>query len=335
MTSKSATRIPVVDISSFTDDGPLELRRRAAQQLAELGRLNGCLGISGHGLSFRLLEEAFQTTKQLFDLQYEEKMKAPHPDGPVPHRGYSGTGREKVASKTALQIAEQQQKDDYSKVTDFKESYEIGSDANTIQYNIWLPETVLPGFRTFATQLYWKLHKIAQDLLDALIMSLDLTEQEAESIRSLYTGHDNQLRLLHYPPILNASHEFSRLGAHTDWSLFTLLFQDAHGGLEFLDRKTNNFIPAAPEDGVLYMNIGDMFQRISNDFYPSALHRVVANEGNSGARYSIPYFVAPEPDAIIQPQPSRVAVDGKQVYEPLTFTEYSTKMFETINVYDS
>lgn len=47
-------------------------------------------------------------------------------------------------------------------------------------------------------------------------------------------------------------------------SAFTLLFQDTHGGLQFLDRASGEFIDAVPKEGVLYMNIGDMFQRVSN-----------------------------------------------------------------------
>lgn len=47
-------------------------------------------------------------------------------------------------------------------------------------------------------------------------------------------------------------------------SSFTLLFQDVNGGLQFLDRASGEFIDATPQEGVLYMNIGDMFERISN-----------------------------------------------------------------------
>jgi isopenicillin N synthase-like dioxygenase len=57
-------------------------------------------------------------------------------------------------------------------------------------------------------------------ILDALILSLELTEDEAKNVRALFTGHDNQLRLLHYPPIETGRLEgqyASRLGAHTDW----------------------------------------------------------------------------------------------------------------------
>lgn len=69
------------------------------------------------------------------------------------------------------------------------------------------------------TQFFWRLKEVADMILEALIMSLDLTVQEAENVRTLHSGHENQLRLLHYPQIkgdLLQGNE-SRLGAHTDW----------------------------------------------------------------------------------------------------------------------
>jgi isopenicillin N synthase-like dioxygenase len=106
---------------------------------------------------------------------------------------------------------------------------------------------------------------------------------------------------------------------------------------------------ATPIEGVMYMNIGDMFQRISNGklsklwssrsllrnflgFYPSALHCVAIFDKTIGEamppRYSILYFVSPLPDGIIKPQPSLVAIYGKRVYEPVTFESYSEEMFK-------
>lgn len=59
-------------------------------------------------------------------------------------------------------------------------------------------------------------------------MSLNLTEKEAESVRALHTGHDNQLRLLHYPSIssemLAKEKDIGRLGVHTDWRSVCPLF---------------------------------------------------------------------------------------------------------------
>lgn len=89
-----------------------------------------------------------------------------------------------------------------------------------MQYNIWLPEDTLPGFRDFTTRFFWELNKTSQLILDALIEALGLPDAEAEAVRALHTGHDNQLRLLHYPPITDAmigDESVGRLGAHTDW----------------------------------------------------------------------------------------------------------------------
>lgn len=213
--------VPIIDISAFVRDGDSKSITYVARQLADKVSLNGCIGISGHGLSDSALSEAFAMTKKLFDLPHSEKMKAPHPDGPIPHRGYSGTGRERGAAKTESEDWEGKAKaSDYAGITDYKESYEIGSEDNKVQYNIWLPEEVFSGFREWGLKLYWELNKVALAILDALLMSLDLSDEEKQSLRALHTGHENQVRLLHYPPVLDDAAKHAgvhRLGAHTDW----------------------------------------------------------------------------------------------------------------------
>ena len=59
-------------------------------------------------------------------------------------------------------------------------------------------------------------------------------------------------------------------------STFTLLFQDSRGGLEFVNRETGEFMPADPQGDMLYLNIGDMFMRISNGNSQPTLY--LANE---------------------------------------------------------
>ncbi|CAF9917161.1 hypothetical protein IMSHALPRED_003480 [Imshaugia aleurites] len=269
-----------------------------------------------------LLERAFDMSKKLFDLPLEDKLKAPHPKIMTPHRGYSGV-RDLETIKSLKRIS------------DYKESYEIGSDENREHYNIWLPEQVLPGFRDFTTQLYWKLSDVATAILEALILSVGFSEEEAKYVRKLHNGHTNQLRLLHYPTM---PHDFpqyedqSRLGAHTDWESFTFLFQDSHQGLEFLDRETGEFVAATPKPDTLYMNIGEMFMRLSNGYYPAGIHRVVIPASYRSSRYSIPFFVSPDPDAVIVPQPSCVAAGQKRRYEPITYRGFLNAQFKRIHV---
>jgi isopenicillin N synthase-like dioxygenase len=70
------------------------------------------------------------------------------------------------------------------------------------------------------THFYWKLNESANAILEALIMSLDLKAEEAESVRLLQTGHYNQLRLLHYPPMsrdMLENGKYGRIAAHRDF----------------------------------------------------------------------------------------------------------------------
>jgi isopenicillin N synthase-like dioxygenase len=112
--------VPIVDVSPFVFGGDIEAQRRVSEELAEKASANGCIGISGHGVSPDILAEAFEITKKLFDLPYSEKMKAPHPDGPTPHRGYSGTGRERGAAKTETEDWNDAVKEEYEEITDYK-----------------------------------------------------------------------------------------------------------------------------------------------------------------------------------------------------------------------
>ena len=101
-----------------------------------------------------------------------------------------------------------------------QESYEVGSEENKRNYNIWLPEQVLPGFRETTTEMYWELHKISMNILEAMMLGLGYTEKERKHVHSLHSGHNDQLRLLHYPPLADDSIDtelIGRMPAHTDW----------------------------------------------------------------------------------------------------------------------
>ena len=106
-----------------------------------------------------------------------------------------------------------------------QESYEIGSEENREDYNIWLPEHVLPGFRGLMSQVYWRLNDIASIILEALIKGAGFSEDEATYVRGLHTSHHNQLRLLHYPSMPQGTSDLNdqpRLGAHSDWRYVAL-----------------------------------------------------------------------------------------------------------------
>ena len=152
-----------------------------------------------------------------------------------------------------------------------QESYEIGSEDNPPQPNIWLPEEVLPGYRAFTTKFYWHLEKAAKIIIEAIALGLHLAKDEKAEFIQLHSGHNNQLRLLHYPSIeveKLRQQVMGRMPPHQDWSSFTFVFQDDVGGLELEDpRDRGSFIPAKPIPGACILNVGDMLQRFTNGTY--------------------------------------------------------------------
>ena len=79
--------IPIVDLSSFATEENTESCLESARALYKTCHDLGFVQISGHGVKSELLEEAFNWSKKLYSLPHDEKMKAPHPNGPTPHRG--------------------------------------------------------------------------------------------------------------------------------------------------------------------------------------------------------------------------------------------------------
>ncbi|RYO77010.1 hypothetical protein DL762_009538 [Monosporascus cannonballus] len=191
--------------------------------------------IVNHGIANNLLEEAFRFSSELFALPQETKMLAPHPPG---------------------RCSSDRQ----------PESYEIGSEDFELQPNVWLPEDVLPGFRGFMTQFYWTCFETAKELLRALALGLGLRDEDY--FLNYHSGENNQLRLLHYPPVETeklSSNAVARMPAHSDWGSITMLFQDETGGLQVEDpNNPGSFLDATPMKNALIMNVGDLLMRWSN-----------------------------------------------------------------------
>ena len=91
------SQIPVVDFAKWSNANDSTERLSLAQSLVSACQRVGFVYIVNHGLHQKLLDDTFDTSKRLFALSHEDKMRAPHPDGPAVHRGYSYPGLEKVS----------------------------------------------------------------------------------------------------------------------------------------------------------------------------------------------------------------------------------------------
>lgn len=116
------------------------------------------------------------------------------------------------------------------------------------------------------TDFYWQCDRTSKEILSAIGVGLEL--QDPEFLVKLHSGYNNQLRLLHYPPIPAAQLEnesSARMPAHSDWGSITMLFQDDCGGLEVESQQVpGQFVKVTPLKGAIVMNIGDLLMRWSN-----------------------------------------------------------------------
>ncbi|PGH12097.1 hypothetical protein AJ79_04496 [Helicocarpus griseus UAMH5409] len=326
-------KIPIVDFSNWKPNSTPEERMKVAKDIVSACQSVGFAYITNHAISPERLAEAFAWSKKLFDLTPEQKLQAPHPDGSSVHRGYSWPGLEKVSQamsdKDDPELAEK-----LREITDCKESYDMGSEEDNYQPNVWISENTLPGFRSFMVEFYWECFGVASDIFRAISLGIGLEDED--HLLKLHSGHNNQLRLLHYPSLPAAAlenEEFARMPAHTDWSSITMLFQDDCGGLEVENiKRPGEFMPATPIKNAIVMNVGDLLQRWSNDNLRSTSHRVTMPPLTDRLygpnrivreRYSIPYFVAPDQPSVIECLPTCTSETNPPKYPPISQGEYN------------
>jgi isopenicillin N synthase-like dioxygenase len=254
----------------------------------------------------------------------------PHPPQGWYHRGYSGVGREKVVQMVFDEEGLARER----KRPDFKESYEMGNEEDTAKLrNIWPAEEVIPGFRQFFISFYDVCYAMELKLLRAIAVGMGL---EDDFFIDYHRSRNNQIRLLHYPPVeeeLMATGKVDSIGAHTDFGTLTMLFQDHVGGLEVEDiHNKGTFIQAPFIPGTIVVNIGDFLMRWSNDELRSTLHHVRAPPAEEPTepgkvrmtreRYSIPYFVSADNERTIDCVPGCWGPDRPKKYEPVNSMEY-------------
>jgi isopenicillin N synthase-like dioxygenase len=90
-------------------------------------------------------------------------------------------------------------------------------------------------------------------------------------------------------------------------------------GLELLDRD-GKWLPVATNEKQLVVDSGDMLSRLTNDIIPATTHRVVNPDNATSNRYSMPFFVHPNPDTVLSCVPSCVGAGEK--YPPINSHEW-------------
>lgn len=208
----------------------------------------------------------------------------------------------------------------------------MGAANDDLVENIWVPEEILPGFRRFMESFYKQAYRTEMHLLAALAVALGVSE---EYLTSLHDRGENEFRLLHYPETSASvlrDGSTTRIAEHTDFGTITMLFQDSVGGLQVEDQiepgMFRNVESSMPTEIIL--NIGDSLQRLTNDTFKAACHRVtyppsINVKGNEviPERYSIAYFVKPNRRASLFPLSKFINEATPCKYQDITAWEWN------------
>jgi isopenicillin N synthase-like dioxygenase len=281
----------------------------------------GFVGVSHHGVDSKLINQAYEAFQQFFALPTEVKQRY-HLKGSGGARGYTGFGIETAKD---------------SKFPDLKEFYHIGRNLPEghpyqamMPANIWPEE--LPNFHAIGYGLFEALDRLGLEMLRAIAIYLKLPEDFFD--RKVNLGN-SILRPLHYPPIQDGNTSSVRAGQHEDINFITLLIGSSAEGLQLL-RRDGSWLPITPgSDDAIVVNIGDMLQRLTNHVLPSTTHRVVNPEGEKRKlpRYSIPFFLHPNPDYLIETLPSCISADRQNRYPtPITAHDYLLERLREIKL---
>ncbi len=265
--------------------------------------------VADHGIDQALIDRAWDMTQQFFALPEEEKRRY--------YTAAGGGQRGYTPFKTEIAKG--------ASVVDLKEFWHVGRAlaaghkyADVMPPNIWPDRPA--GFHETLSALFTAFDDAGDTILSAIARHLGLADDWFDP--AVKDGN-SILRLLHYPPI-PADAEGVRAGAHEDINLITLLLGAEEAGLELLDRD-GRWLAIKPPADAMVVNVGDMLQRLTNHVLPSTTHRVVnpPPERRALPRYSMPFFLHPAPDFLIETLPGCVSAANPNRYPtPITAHDY-------------
>jgi isopenicillin N synthase-like dioxygenase len=298
--------IPLVNLSQFEAGNTVEKNEFIAT-LGEAFHTVGFVGVVHHGIPSGLIQSFYREAHAFFALSESEKVRYKI-QGANGQRGYTAFGTEHAKQ---------------SKVADLKEFFQIGNADNVSVAEI-------PQFLPLGESLYREFERAGSVLLQAIALHLNLP---VDYFDLRIKNGTSILRAIHYPPIIREPESAIRAEQHEDINLITLLVGASAGGLELLS-KEGKWLPVVPEADEIVINVGDMLQRLTNNYLRSTTHRVVnpPREEWHLPRLSIPFFLHPRPEMDLSCLEHCISEEHPLQFEPITAGEYLDERLREIGL---
>ncbi|HWG26975.1 isopenicillin N synthase family dioxygenase [Actinospica sp.] len=283
MTTSAA--LPVLDVSRFRGpdrDAFLAELRAAAHEV-------GFFYVTGHGVPAGLRARALEAAREFFALPEAARLEIENLNSPQ-FRGYTRTGTEHTAG-----------------ATDWREQIDIGLEREAVHPgpdepaylrligpNQW--PSALPELKPIVLEWQAEALRVSREVLRALAAALGQDEDYFDGWFDAEAAVN--LKLVHYPgrPAPDAK---QGVGAHKDYGYLALLQLDEVGGLQ-VRGADGGWIDVPPLPDAFVFNIGEMLEIATRGYLKATDHRVVSPAAGVD-RYSIPFFLGPRLDAVVEP----------------------------------
>ena len=298
---------PVVDLTRWFNGSEVE-RQHVADEVAA-AVTSGFLQVIGHGIGADVRAAALQAMSDFFSLDVATKQHCVPTDGT--YRGWTKRKSEGFAA-TLQQVTP----------ADLVEGFVVGAEdraeANpgdmSFASNLWPDESFERAMWTY----YVEARKLSEELCKLFGMALGVGQEFLMS----RIDHSNVTMRANYYERRAEDGELSEaqmaLGAHSDYGIVTVLLADSGPGLQVVS-AAGEWCDLEPVDDALIINVGDAMALLTNDHWPSTIHRVVpAQDLSAPPRRSIALFQDGNPDAMIACLPHCVTSERPARYEPTT-----------------
>ena len=306
--------IPMIDFAPFLH-GTQADKQRVADEIGAACRQIGFFYLKGHDVPESLRQAVFDQSASFFHKPIGERRKAAAT--PEWYRGWIPMPEPAPLSRSSRLFEQYRIQPEYEPEDDARNNHIF------YRSNRW-PED-LPAFGKTCTAYWQAMLELSRALLRAFALGLGLPENRFDHY---YRKPLCQLSLLYYIPLPpDADVEVSNTVSHTDEGPLTILAQDKIGGLE-VKRRDGVWIAAPPVKDAYVINIGDMMMWWSNGRYLSNYHRVKNRAGVE--RFSIPFFLNPDRDVVVEPLNELLEPGEKPAYRPVSVGEHLARFYAVL-----
>lgn len=302
MSTSTDTALPLLDISRFRSTDAAD-RESFLADLRHAAHDVGFFYVVGHGVPSSVIDGILTAAKEFFDLPLEKRFAIDNVNSPQ-FRGYTRVGYEHTGGRPDRR--------DQLDVGVERPALELGPDdpayLRLIGPNQW--PASLPGLREAVLAWQAEADRVSREVLRALAVALG--QEESYFDRWFDDEAHSHLKVVRYPGRGDAPDD-QGVGAHKDYGFLALLLQDDLGGLQ-VESLDGAWIDAVPVPGAFVFNLGEVLEIATRGYLRATVHRVVSPPGDA-ERYSVPFFLGPRLDSVIEeiPLPPELAAQARGV----------------------